>query len=248
MESQAIVLDVHIPRSEQVTALLKREASMSILFVLLTFLLLISITYFRRHGDQPAIQAAAPQPHPALPKLMKELGFDIPKGYCFHPGHTWVLDEGRQNARIGLDSFAGNLLGKIDRIEVAGLNRWVRQGQKLMTLTRGDMSIELLSPVEGVITAVNHEIIKDPNLVLQDPYRNGWICIIKSPEITTNVKNLVQGPLVGPWLQNSVARATTMAQQMMPALAQDGGLPINGLLGHLDPGSQRKMIQEFFLT
>lgn len=221
---------------------------MSILFVLLTFLLLISITYFRRHGQEAGVQVQVPASQPVTPKLTRELGFDIPKGYCFHPGHTWVLDEGRQNARIGMDSFAANLLGKIDRIEVAGLNRWVRQGQKLMTLTHEGTQIDLLSPVEGVITAVNHEAIKNPSLVLEDPYKNGWICIVKSPEITTNVKNLVQGPLVGPWLQNSVSRVASMAQQMAPALAQDGGVPVHGILGQLDPGSQRKMIQEFFLT
>ncbi len=223
---------------------------MSILFVLLTFLLLISITYFRRASQEKhaEIQAPAPELRPQAPVLNRELGFEIPKGYCFHPGHTWVLDEGRQNARIGLDSFAANLLGHIDRIEVAGLNRWVRQGQKLMTLTREGVTIELLSPIEGVVTAVNHEAIKDPSLILKDPYRNGWVCIVKSPEISTNIKNLVQGPLVGPWLQNSVQRVTAMATQMAPALAQDGGLPINGLLGQLDPGSQRKLIQEFFLS
>lgn len=221
---------------------------MSILFVLLTFLLLISITYFRRHGAETAVQTQPAVRPPVRPAVGRELGFEIPKGYCFHPGHTWVLDEGRQNARIGMDSFAANLLGKIERIEIGALNRWVRQGQKLLTLTREGTSIDLLSPIEGVITAVNHEVIKDPSLILTDPYRNGWICIIKSPEIATNVKNLVQGPLVGPWLQNSVSRVTAMASQMMPALAQDGGLPVSGILSQLDPGSQRKVVQEFFLT
>jgi glycine cleavage system H lipoate-binding protein len=220
---------------------------MSILFVLLTFLLLISITYFRR-GGETAVQTEQNLRPPVRPNLTRELGFEIPKGYCFHPGHTWVLDEGRQNARVGMDSFAANLLGKIERIEVGALNRWIRQGQKLLTITREGTSIDLLSPMEGVITAVNHEVIKDPNLILADPYRNGWICIIKSPEIATNVKNLVQGPLVGPWLQHSVGRVTSMAQQMMPALAQDGGLPVSGILSELDPGSQRKLVREFFLT
>lgn len=221
---------------------------MSILFVLLTFLLLISITYFRRQGAETAVQTQPAVRPPVRPNLSRELGFEFPKGYCFHPGHTWVLDEGRQNARIGLDSFAANLLGKIERIEIGALNRWVRQGQKLLTITREGTSVDLLSPIEGVITAVNHEVIKDPGLILTDPYRNGWICIIKSPEIATNVKNLVQGPLVGPWLQNSVSRVTAMASQMMPALAQDGGLPVSGILSQLDPGSQRKLVQEFFLT
>ena len=221
---------------------------MSILFVLLTFLLLISITYFRHHGVESTVQTQPAVRPPVRPNLSRELGFEVPKGYCFHPGHTWVLDEGRQNARIGMDSFAANLLGKIERIEIGALNRWVRQGQKLLTLTREGVTIELLSPIEGVITAVNHEVLKDPSLILNDPYRNGWICIIKSPEIATNVKNLVQGPLVGPWLQNSVSRVTAMASQMMPALAQDGGLPVSGIMSQLDPGSQRKLVQEFFLT
>lgn len=223
---------------------------MSILFVLLTFLLVISITYFRRGHAVDIMRAkeAVDMPRPAAPVLSHELGFEVPKGYCFHPGHTWVLDEGRQNARIGLDSFATNLFGKIDRIEVVGLNRWVRQGQKLMTVTSGTLSIDLLSPIEGVITSVNHEAIKDPGLTAKDPYGNGWICVVKSPEMTTNLKNLVSGPLVAPWMQNSLGHIRALAQQMAPALAQDGGMPVSGLLQQLDPGSQKKLIHEFFLS
>src|SRR4051794_31457833 len=177
---------------------------MSILFVLLTFLVVITVTYFLRR-DQPAVvlQAAA-FPQVSAPLMAKEQGFDVPRGYCFHPGHMWVLDEGRQNARIGLDSFGANLVGKIDRIEVVGLNRWVRQGQKVCTITRDGVTADLLSPVEGVIISVNTEVQKDPSLLTKDPYRNGWICVVKSPEMATNLNNLLQGQLVAPWMQNSV--------------------------------------------
>src|SRR5208337_5245041 len=129
-------------RAEKASA---REATMSILFVLLMFLLIMSITYFvKRPGEvtQPAMMAQAPQPA----EIEREVGFDVPEGYCFHPGHTWVMDEGRQNARVGIDAFAGNLLGKIDSVELSDLNRWVRQGQKLCTVTREGRSIDMLSP------------------------------------------------------------------------------------------------------
>ena len=62
--------------------------------------------------------------------MNSEFGFEIPKGYCFHPGHTWVLDEGRQNARVGIDAFTGKVLGKIDGIEVAGLNAGFARGRR----------------------------------------------------------------------------------------------------------------------
>ncbi len=65
---------------------------MSILFVLLMFLLVMSISYFRTRHEVPA------QPQewagPQVPRMQREYGFSIPEGYAFHPGHTWVLEEG----------------------------------------------------------------------------------------------------------------------------------------------------------
>jgi glycine cleavage system H lipoate-binding protein len=221
---------------------------MSILFVLLTFLLILTVMYFRRPQDAANALQVAPAKKIAAPLLLKQAGFEVPQDYCFHPGHTWVVDEGRQNARVGIDAFASNLFGKIDSIDVANLNRWVRQGQPLVTITREGRSVDLLSPVEGVLTSVNHEVLKNPNLVVDDPYRNGWLCVIKAPEMLTNVKNLLQGPIVLPWMQNSLARLGAMVQQLTPALAQDGGLPVKGLLFQVDAGTQQQLTKEFFLT
>ena len=128
------------------------------------------------------------------------------------------------------------------------MNRWVRQGQKLCTVTREGQSIDLLSPVEGVLISVNHEVLKNPNLVIDDPYKNGWLCVVKAPEMTTNVKNLLQGPIVLPWMQNSLARIGAMVQQLTPALAQDGGLPVKGLLFQVDASAREQLVKEFFLT
>ena len=220
---------------------------MSILFVLLTFLLILTVMYFRRPPETAALQVA-PSKKLNVPVMLKQAGFEVPEGYAFHPGHTWVIDEGRQNARVGIDAFAGNLFGKIDSIEIADLNRWVRQGQKLCTVRREGHSIDLLSPVEGVLVSVNHEVLKNPNLIVGDPYKNGWLCVVKAPELSTNVKNLLHGAIVPAWMQNSMARMGAMLQQLNPALAQDGGLPIKGLLFQVDTSTREHLTKEFFLT
>jgi glycine cleavage system H lipoate-binding protein len=221
---------------------------MSILFVLLTFLLILSIMYFRRPEVPVAAVQVAPFQKVGVPKMIKTAGLEVPENYCFHPGHTWVHDEGRQNARVGIDAFAGNLFGHIDAIELADLNRWVRQGQKLCRVKQGEKSLDLLSPVEGVLVSVNHEVLKNPNLITEDPYRDGWLCVVKAPELATNTKNLLRGPIVPAWMQNSIARLGGMMQQLSPALAQDGGLPIKGLLFQVDASVQQKLVKEFFLT
>ena len=220
---------------------------MTILFVLLTFLVVMAITYYTRRGQQPATEQVV-FANAVSPRMMRDYGFEIPRGYNFHPGHTWVVDEGRQNARIGLDSFTANLVGKIDRIEVTGLNRWIRQGQIVWSITRDGITFDMVSPVEGVVIAVNPEVQKDPNLAIKDPYKDGWICVIKSPDLGFNVNNLVRGSLVGPWMQNTVRSVAAMTAQMAGAMAQDGGLPVPGLLAQVDSILRRVMIKEFFLT
>jgi glycine cleavage system H protein len=219
---------------------------MSILFVLLMFLLVMSISYFRTRSEvvaRPEATAAA-----QAPRMQREYGFSIPQGYSFHPGHTWVHREAGEAARVGIDSFAANLLGKPDRVEVAGVNRWVRQGQKLVTIECGGQKYELVSPVEGVITAVNQDVVQDPSVIGRDPYQGGWIAMVKSPDLEINKKNLVQAGMVAPWLQNSVTRLNGMVTQLAPTMAADGGLPVSGLLARATPELREKLAREFFLA
>ena len=219
---------------------------MSILFVLLMFLLILTVTYFRGRKELPAQPEAWAMPK--APRMEREYGFSIPQGYSFHPGHTWVMREAGEDTRVGLDSFAANLLGKVEQIDVVGTNRWVRQGQKIMTVKSGDVLVEMLSPIEGVITTVNRDVIDDPTLATRDPYKDGWIAMVKSPDFVINSKNLVQGPMVAPWMQNNVSRLNAMVTESGPMLAQDGGQPVSGVLSRVAADVREKLIKEFFLN
>ena len=221
---------------------------MSILFVLLMFLLILTISYFRSTGPEVVVRAQPSLGPMASPKMERAFGMSIPEGYSFHPGHTWMVREGPDNARIGLDSFAVNVMGRIDRVDVIGENRWVRQGQKVMTIHCGDTAIDLVSPIEGVITHINRDAVADPKMILRDPYEKGWVATVKSPDLSVNQKNLVQGSMVAPWLQNSLTRLNGMVPQMAPAMAADGGLPVAGLLGQMEPDVRKMVLQEFFLA
>ena len=138
-------------------------------------------------------------------------------------------------------------MGKIDEVKVVGENRWVRQGQKVMTIRSGKDSFDLVSPVEGVITAINRDVVDDPTLAARDPYQKGWIALVKSPDLPTNQKNLVQDTMVAPWLQNNVTRLNGMVAQLAPTMAADGGVPMAGLLARVEPDVRQKLIKEFFL-
>jgi glycine cleavage system H protein len=218
---------------------------MSILFVLLMFLLILSISYFRTRNEVPAKPAV--WAGPPAPRIEREYGFSIPQGYSFHPGHTWALSEGNENIRVGMDSFAANLLGDAEHVDVIGPNRWIRQGQKFATVKIGDLAVDLISPVEGVITAVNRDLATDPTIATRDPYKDGWVAMVKSPDFATNQKNLVQGTMVAPWMQNSVTRLNALTAMQAPNLAQDGGMPLRGLVSRVGADVRATLLKEFFL-
>jgi len=224
------------------------EGIMSILFVLLTFLVVISVNYlwFR---PAPALPVTThPSLKPPAPLMTQQAGFSIPQNYCFHPGHTWVLREGPEDARVGLDSFTAELIGKIERIEVAKTDRWVRQGQKLMTIYSDGFSFDLVSPVEGVVTHINNDVIQSPELALRDPYKDGWIATFKAPDLQTNQRNLMQASMVAPWMHYNQNRLNAEIAKLTPALAQDGGVPVTGLLQQVPKDLRQRIITEFFLN
>lgn len=221
---------------------------MSILFVLLTFLIVISVNYlYFRVPLAPPAETRVVVP-PRVPVMAREGNFSIPKDYSFHPGHAWVLREAADNARIGLDKFAADLVGTIDRIDVCAPSRWVRQGQRLATIHAGEISIDLVSPVEGVVMAINDDVVKNPALATSDPYKDGWLAVLKSPDLPTNEKNLLHGAMVAPWMQYGVTRLKEVLTSANPALAQDGGLPLNEILPRVEPALRQKLIKEFFLN
>ena len=57
---------------------------MSILFVLLMFLLVMSVSYFRTRSRCP--RAARSGPGPQAPRMQREYGCPFPKAIAFIPG------------------------------------------------------------------------------------------------------------------------------------------------------------------
>jgi hypothetical protein len=53
--------------------------------------------------------------------------------------------------------------------------------------------------------------------------------------------------MIAPWLQNSITRLNRILSPLTPELAQDGGLPVKGLLSKVTPELKQKLVDEFFL-
>ena len=140
----------------------------------------------------------------------------MPDNLRYHPSHTWALAESPTSARVGMDEFASKLIGKIDSIKLPLRNTWVQQGHKFATIVRGGKTVTLFSPVEGVVADVNDAVILNPEAARKQPYGDGWLIMVQTPDQKSNFRNLFTGGLAKRWMEDIVSR-------LNPIMAQDGG-------------------------
>jgi len=212
---------------------------MTVLLVLLTFatFLLIDHFYSRKHVVvQPALEVAPPQREAVMPaRLQPSLagGFQVPDNLRYHPGHTWALSESPSLVRVGMDDFASKLAGHVERISLPQRGQWIRQGQKIWTLHRDGKAVDMVSPIEGSVADINEAVAQNPELARKDPYGDGWVVTVQSPDAKTNFRNLLGGALARWWTEESANRLQRRIPVALGALAQDGGVAIDNLTAKL---------------
>lgn len=223
---------------------------MTVILVLLTLGIFLLLDYVRAQKQvvkQPVLQAARREATPrAVPALVA--GFEVPTNLRYHPGHTWALSESPDRVRVGMDDFASKLVGKIERIELPQRGRWVRQGQKLFTIFRDGKSVDMVSPIEGTISDINEAVLNHPELARTDPYGDGWLIAVQSPDSKTNFRNLLGGALARWWTEESALRLQDRMPAMAGALAQDGGVAVDDLTAHMPEQDWAEVTKEFFLS
>ena len=147
-----------------------------------------------------------------------------------------------------MDDFASKLAGHVERISLPQRGQWIRQGQKIWTLHRDGKAVDMVSPIEGSVADINEAVAQNPELARKDPYGEGWVVTVQSPDAKTNFRNLLGGALARWWTEESANRMQRRIPVALGALAQDGGVAIDNLTAQLPDQDWEKMAREFFLT
>jgi glycine cleavage system H lipoate-binding protein len=150
-------------------------------------------------------------------------GFDIPVGYYYHDGHTWARIESGGFIRIGLDDFSLKLLGKADAFDLPLMGKELDMGKVGWGLKRKENLADVLSPVGGVITEVNPKVRENPELANREPYGEGWLFLVRTPDIKKSAKKLMSDTEGFEWMNGEVNKLESMIEKVAGPLAVDGG-------------------------
>jgi len=102
----------------------------------------------------------------------------IPEDLKYSATHEWVRAEDGL-ATVGITDYAQSELGDIVYLELPAVGTTVQRGDVFGTIESVKTVSDLLAPVSGEIVEINEELPEAPELANEEPYRAGWLAIIK---------------------------------------------------------------------
>lgn len=228
------------------------------ILVLLTIITCLTIDYFAERAKLRSVAWAglpAPDARLAAQPISVRTPIDltqVPAGAFIGPGHAWMQIEPTGDARVGVDRLPIVLLGGIDEIEAAPPGTEIHQGDRLARLRQGEHSIEVKSPVDGTITAVNSEL--KPAVLEAEPFADGWLVKLAPRELGPALRRLFVADEARQFLRNELANlrdylaGLSLAGHPSVAMATlpDGGLPVEGLAKRMSDEEWRELVERFF--
>ena len=108
-----------------------------------------------------------------------------PEDLKYSETHEWVrILEKKREATIGLTDFAIKQLSDLVHIELPKVGDSLEQGTPFGEIESVKTVADLVAPVGGTITEVNHEVESDVEILKENAYEEGWLLKIKHEEPT----------------------------------------------------------------
>lgn len=170
----------------------------------------------------------------SAPHEVEEIrGFRVPMGYYYHDGHTWARIESGGYIRIGMDDFSMKLLGRSDAMDLPLMGKELDKDKAGWGLKRDNNLADVLSPVGGVIVEVNSNLREKPALANHSPYDEGWLFMVRNPNIKGSVKELMDDRAGLDWMHGELDTLEGMIEEVAGPLAADGGYLSDDIYGAL---------------
>jgi glycine cleavage system H protein len=105
-----------------------------------------------------------------------------PQQLLYTKTHEWAdiqAGAGGKIATVGITAFALEVLTDLVFMSLPEVGRKVRAGEPFGEIESVKAVSDLVSPVDGEITAVNADLLDKLETLVNDPYEAGWLVKIK---------------------------------------------------------------------
>lgn len=106
---------------------------------------------------------------------------NVPEALRYTSDHEWVRIEGNR-LTIGITDYAQDALGDVVFVQLPEVGATVTGGSSFSEVESTKSVSDVYAPVSGTVAEVNNELSDAPQRLNEDPYGDGWICVIEVPD------------------------------------------------------------------
>ena len=103
---------------------------------------------------------------------------NVPDDLRYTADHEWVRVEG-DRVRVGITDYAQDALGDVVFVQLPEPGSAVEAGVSFSEVESTKSVSEVYAPVTGTVLEVNSELGDAPQRLNDDPYGEGWICVMR---------------------------------------------------------------------
>ncbi|MDQ3756490.1 MAG: glycine cleavage system protein GcvH [Actinomycetota bacterium] len=106
---------------------------------------------------------------------------NVPEELRYTSDHEWARrEDGR--LRVGITDYAQDSLGDIVFVQLPEPGATLEAGAPLGEVESTKSVSDIYAPVAGTVLEVNSELADAPQRLNEDPYGEGWICVIEASD------------------------------------------------------------------
>jgi glycine cleavage system H protein len=217
---------------------------MTVLLFLTMIIIFLGVDFFiqRKKTILPGTYRAQHAPFPLR----------MPSGIFFAPSHTWLNLFPSGNVRIGVDDFVLRMMENPQIVLLKKSGTHTKKGEPLFQMKEDSRTLTVRSPIEGEIVELNDSVQDHPEVMKEMLFSDGWAYTVK-PSQLSELTRLFLGEGTRVWIQQELGRlrdfiaGTSQNRSLVPALLQDGGIPVEGALKSFTDEQCEQFEQQFLL-
>lgn len=106
---------------------------------------------------------------------------NVPDELRYSSDHEWAkLEDGK--VRIGITDYAQDTLGDVVFVQLPDVGTRLAAGATFGEVESTKSVSDVYAPIGGTVIEVNAELADAPNRLNEDPYGEGWICVLEPDE------------------------------------------------------------------
>ncbi len=174
-------------------------------------------------------------------------------GYQYSRGHWWVhrLEPGL--VRAGVESGIGGSLLGIKGVVLPPVKQRLRKGQACVWVVMDGGTVPLDVPLDGVVRAVNRDLVARPYMLSMESFNNGWLFDLEVDEEAVGAMGLMPAEEARPRYAADMSRFMNLLSgalrgrqpQVGPTLA-DGGEKLQNFADILGPARYLAIVRQSF--